>query len=65
MYAQFSSAGICLVFGLTPHLLPYFVLKIRKVLVKLHIYTGLFAYSKTCVKQPLKYRQNKDLNDKW
>ena len=22
-------------------------------------------YSKTCVKQPLKNRQNKDLNDKW
>ena len=24
----------------------------------------LLAYSKTCVKRPLKYRQNKDLNDK-
>ena len=23
------------------------------------------AYSKTCVKRPLKNRQNKDLNDKW
>ena len=23
------------------------------------------SYSKTCVKQPLKNRQNKDLNDKW
>ena len=22
-------------------------------------------YSKTCVKRPLKNRQNKDLNDKW
>ena len=22
-------------------------------------------YSKTCLKQPLKNRQNKDLNDKW
>ena len=22
-------------------------------------------YSKTCVKQPLRNRQNKDLNDKW
>ena len=25
----------------------------------------IFAYSKTCVKEPLKSRQNKDLNDKW
>ena len=24
-----------------------------------------FEYSKTCVKGPLKNRQNKDLNDKW
>ena len=24
-----------------------------------------FLYSKTCVKRPLKNRQNKDLNDKW
>ena len=23
------------------------------------------VYSKTCVKRPLKNRQNKDLNDKW
>ena len=26
---------------------------------------NLFNYSKTCVKRPLKNRQNKDLNDKW
>ena len=25
----------------------------------------LAVYSKTCLKQPLKNRQNKDLNDKW
>ena len=25
----------------------------------------LMKYSKTCVKRPLKNRQNKDLNDKW
>ena len=25
----------------------------------------LIAYSKTCLKWPLKKRQNKDLNDKW
>ena len=24
-----------------------------------------YMYSKACVKRPLKYRQNKDLNDKW
>ena len=24
-----------------------------------------YTYSKTCVKQPLKNRQNKDFNDKW
>ena len=24
-----------------------------------------YLYSRTCVKQPLKTRQNKDLNDKW
>ena len=24
-----------------------------------------FIYSKTCLKQPLKYRQNKGLKDKW
>ena len=23
------------------------------------------GYSKTCIKRPLKNRQNKDLNDKW
>ena len=25
----------------------------------------IYVYSKTCVKQQLKNRQNKDLNDKW
>ena len=25
----------------------------------------LYKYSKTCLKQPLKNRQNKDINDKW
>ena len=25
----------------------------------------IYMYSKTCVKRPLKNRQNKDLNDKW
>ena len=25
----------------------------------------IIIYSKTCVKRPLKNRQNKDLNDKW
>ena len=25
----------------------------------------VFIYSKTCVKRPLKNRQNEDLNDKW
>ena len=25
----------------------------------------IYVYSKICVKQPLKNRQNKDLNDKW
>ena len=31
-------------------------------------YKGLkevFVFSKTCVKRPLKNRQNKDLDDKW
>ena len=28
-------------------------------------YLNLRAYSKTCVKRPLKNRQSKDLNDKW
>ena len=27
--------------------------------------SNLMRYSKTCVKQPLKNRQNADLNDKW
>ena len=31
----------------------------------LHIKIISFMYSKTCEKQPLKNRQNKDLNDKW
>ena len=26
---------------------------------------NVFHYSKTCLKRPLKNRQNKDLNDKW
>ena len=26
---------------------------------------SIMIYSKTCLKQPLKNRQNKDLNDKW
>ena len=34
-----------------------FLAKIRKLKVS--------VYSKTCLKQPLKNRQNKDLNDKW
>ena len=33
-----------------------------KALENLHIHV---LYSKTCVKWPLKNRQNKDLNDKW
>ena len=32
---------------------------------KLDIHAVLSMYSKTCVKRPLKNRQNKDLNDKW
>ena len=27
--------------------------------------SGVGKYSKTCIKRPLKNRQNKDLNDKW
>ena len=32
---------------------------------KIYVTVTFTAYSKTCVKQPLKNRQNKDLNDKW
>ena len=33
---------------------------------KLYYYLSIYRlYSKTCVKRPLKIRQNKDLNDKW
>ena len=30
-----------------------------------HAIAELIVYSKTCVKRPLKNRQNNDLNDKW
>ena len=30
----------------------------------LYLY-GILKFSETCVKRPLKNRQNKDLNDKW
>ena len=34
--------------------------------IKGQFYKGIiFLYSKTCVTQPLKKKQNKDLNDKW
>ena len=38
-------------------------LNIITKLMMIIIYTNV--YSKTCVKRPLKNRQNKDLNDKW
>ena len=33
--------------------------------VKSLVITQIWIYSKTCLKRPLKNRQNKDLNDKW
>ena len=51
------------------------LLKIESLFAKHHIKDKYYKedpelivfsfYSKTCVKRPLKNRQNKDLNDKW
>ena len=37
----------------------------NKFLLFFFLHERSYWYSKTCVKQPLKKRQNKDLNDKW
>ena len=40
-------------------------LKSRHSLVQDDRFQDTCIYSKTCVKRPLKNRQNKDFNDKW
>ena len=42
---------------------PY-VEEVNKHLLQLQ-HNGMLHYSKTCVKRPLRNRQNKDLNDIW
>ena len=35
------------------------------MVLEIPMFKSFFMYSKTCVKQPLKNRQNKELNDQW
>ena len=40
----------------------------QTIIMEVCVWVSIFlysAYSKTCLKRPLKNRQNKDFNDKW
>ena len=59
-HANASSGARCLIVGLSLYLLPYFVYASSE---GPGATLASILYSKSCLKRPIKNRQNKDLND--